>query len=171
MKAMALGSAAMGVGIGLAAVWAMRHALVHGGLAWMRRARWGLVARLTARFTARDTFSATSAYALDWTRNNGHQDHVTYFMKPLHHNARTGDSVILVRYPAGQMNPPHRHPVGHGLFVLQGTLVTHRGSFGRDTFVWFPPHEPMAHGAGPDEDLVALFTTSKDFRTEYLGAR
>jgi hypothetical protein len=101
LKTMALGSAAMGVGIGLAALWAMRNAIIHGGMARLREAWW--------RLTARDAFSATSAYALDWTRNQGHQDRVTYFMKPLHCNARTGDSVMLVRYPAGEMNPIHRH--------------------------------------------------------------
>src|SRR5207253_747089 len=161
MKAMALGSAAMGLGLGVAAVWTMRNAIVHGGLGWLRET-W-------ARLTARDVFHARSAYELDWAPNQAHRGAVTYFMKPLHRNARTGDSVMLVRYPAGEMNPMHRHPVGHGIYVLQGTLVTHRGSFGRDTFVWFPPNEPMAHGAGPDEDLVGLFTTSRNFRTDYLG--
>ena len=160
MKTIVIGSTAMGVGIGLAAIWAMRNALVHQGLAPLRRLWW--------RLTARDRFSATHAYALDWTRNESHRDRVTYFMKPLHANPRTGDSVMLVRYPAGEMNPPHRHPVGHGLYVLQGTLVTHRGSFGPGTYVWFPPNEPMAHGAGPDGDLVALFSTSRNFRTQYL---
>lgn len=160
MKTMALGSAAMGLGIGLTAVWAMRNAIVRGVIAWLRRAWWCL--------TARDTFHAKSAHELDWSRNQGHQDQVTYFTKPLHYNPRTGDSVMLVRYPAGEMNPMHEHPVGHGIYVLQGTLVTHRGNFGRDTFVWFPPNEPMTHGAGPDEDLVALFTRSKNFRTNYL---
>jgi len=161
MKAMAFGSAAVGMGVGLAAVWAMRHAIVHGGLRRLREAWW--------RLAARDTFSATSTYQLDWTRNAGHQDRVTYFMKPLHCNPRTGDSVLLVRYPAGEMNPQHCHPVGHGMYVLQGTLVTHRGSFGPHTFVWFPPNEPMSHGAGPDQDMVALFTTSRQFRTDYHG--
>lgn len=161
MKMLAVGSAAMGLGIGLAAVWAMRHALVHRGLSWLRDT-WHIV-------TARDTFSARGAYELDWTRNESHQDKVTFFMKPLHHNARTGNRVMLVRYPAGEINPMHQHPVGHGMYVLQGTLVTHKGSFGQHTFVWFPPGEPMVHGAGPDEDMVALFTTSKNFSTEYLG--
>jgi len=161
MKAMALGSAAMGVGIGLAAAWTMRRAIAHRGMGWLRET-W-------SRITARDTFHARSACELDWAVNQAHRDQVTYFMKPLHHNLRTGDSVMLVRYPAGETNPMHRHPVGHGLYVLQGTLVTHRGSFERDTFVWFPPDEPMLHGAGPDEDLVALFTTSRNFRTDYLG--
>jgi quercetin dioxygenase-like cupin family protein len=112
-----------------------------------------------------------NVYELDWARNQQHQDAVTYFMKPLFENPHNGDRVLLVRYAAGQMNPTHTHPVGHGMYVLQGTLVTHRGSFGPDTFVWFPPHEPMSHGAGPNGELVALFTTSRNFRTHYVQAR
>ncbi len=150
----------MGLGIGLAALWAMRQAVVHGGLKWL--------AELVRRLMARRGFMAVSAYEIDWSRNQLHQDIVTYFMKPLFDNPRTGERVLLVRYPAGETNPTHTHPVGHGMYVLQGTLVTHRGTFGRDTFVWFPPNEPMSHGAGPDEELVALFTTGRNFRTDYL---
>ena len=89
-------------------------------------------------------------------------------MKPLHQDPQTGHVVLLVRYPAGSVNPGHRHPVGHGMYVLQGRLVTHRGVFERDAFVWFPPNETMMHGAGPDEDLTVLFMTDESFATRYV---
>jgi quercetin dioxygenase-like cupin family protein len=150
----------MGLGVGVATIWALRAPIIDAGL--------GLVRGTLERLFARDAFRATSAYEMDWVRNACHQDCVKYFMKPLHHNLRTGNTVMLVRYPAGEMNPPHRHPVGHGIYVLQGTLVTHRGNHPRDTFVWFPPNETMTHGAGPDEDLLALFMTGEKFRTDYV---
>ena len=62
----------------------------------------------------------------------------------------TGMMVRLVRYPAGVINPNHTHPCGHGMFVLEGNLVTHRGSFGPGSFVWFPEGEAMEHGASAD---------------------
>ena len=159
MKTLALAPATMGLGIALAAAWAMRHAIVHGGREWLRE--------LMRRFTAQPGFKAVSAYELSWSRNQLHQDVVTYFMKPLFDNPCSGERVLLVRYPAGEINPTHSHPTGHGMYVLQGTLVTHRGTFGPGTFVWFPPGEPMSHGAGPDDELVALFTTSRNLRTDY----
>jgi hypothetical protein len=32
--------------------------------------------------------------------------------------------------------------------VLEGELVTHKGTFGPGSFVWFPEGEVMEHGAG-----------------------
>jgi len=78
--------------------------------------------------------------------------------------------VRLVRYPAGFLNPRHTHPCGHGMFVLEGTLATHRGTFGAGSFVWFPEGEPMEHGATADRDVVVLFITNKAFRIDYLDA-
>ena len=74
----------------------------------------------------------------------------------------------MVRYPAGFVNPHHTHPCGHGLFVLEGTLVTHKGSFGPGTFVWFPEGEAMKHGATPETDVTVLFITNKPFRIDYV---
>ncbi len=64
----------------------------------------------------------------------------------------------MVRYPAGFVNPSHTHPCGHGLYVLEGTLVTHKGMFPPGTFVWFPEGEVMEHGATEEGDVTALFT-------------
>jgi hypothetical protein len=52
--------------------------------------------------------------------------------------------------------------------VLEGKLVTHKGTFGPGTFVWFPEGEVMEHGAGPAEDVTVLFITNKAFRIDYL---
>jgi quercetin dioxygenase-like cupin family protein len=67
------------------------------------------------------------------------------------------------------MNPDHTHPVPHAMFVLEGRLVTHKGTFGPNTFVWFPANEVMRHGAGPDEDVLVLFFSDADLRTDYVG--
>ena len=75
--------------------------------------------------------------------------------------AETGMEIRLVRYPAGVINPPHTHPCGHGMYVLEGTLVTHRGSFGPGSFVWFPEGEVMEHGASADGDVTVVFITNK----------
>jgi quercetin dioxygenase-like cupin family protein len=116
---------------------------------------------------ARPPFVAVTAGSLEWSRNQRHQERVTYFMKPLFTDPKTGQAVMLIRYPAGQMNPSHSHPVGHGIYVLEGSLVTHRGTFGPNTFVWFPPGELMTHGASPDTDVVALFMAPPGCSTEY----
>jgi quercetin dioxygenase-like cupin family protein len=113
--------------------------------------------------TSRSSFAAASVASVDWGRNQEGQDSVTYFMKPLFKRPL----VMLVRYPAGQMNAPHSHPVGHGMYVLQGSLVTNRGTFGPETFVWFPPGEMMTHGAGNEADLVLLLIALRGIRTDY----
>ena len=161
MKLLALGPATLGLGCGLAAIWAMRTPVARSLL--------GKIHDGLQRLRARNDFRAICASELQWSRNQLNQHLVTYFMKPLFQHPKTGEVTMLVRYPAGQVNPSHVHPVGHGMYVLQGSLVTHRGTFGPHTFVWFPPNEVMYHGAGPDEDLVALFTVGREFRTDYAA--
>jgi quercetin dioxygenase-like cupin family protein len=91
-----------------------------------------------------------------------------FYIKPLLNEPETGMGVVMLRYPAGFTNPHHTHPCGHGMYVLEGKLVTHRGEFGPGTFVWFPEGETMQHGASPDQDMVALFITNKPFGIEYM---
>ncbi len=79
--------------------------------------------------------------------------------------------VRLVRYPAGVINPRHTHPCGHGMYVLEGTLVTHAGTFGPGTFVWFPEGEVMEHGASIEGDVTVLFVTNKAFRIDYVDEK
>jgi quercetin dioxygenase-like cupin family protein len=90
------------------------------------------------------------------------------FRKDLFTDPETGVTIRLVRYPAGVINPEHTHPCGHGMFVLEGNLMTHRGTFGPGTFVWFPEGEVMEHGASAEGDVTVLFVTNKAFRIDYV---
>jgi quercetin dioxygenase-like cupin family protein len=90
------------------------------------------------------------------------------FRKDLYTDRETGAEIRLVRYPRGVINPQHTHPCGHGMYVLEGTLVTHQGSYGPGSFVWFPEGEVMEHGASADGDVVVLFITNKGFRIDYV---
>ena len=90
------------------------------------------------------------------------------FRKELYEDPDNGMLIRLVKYPAGVINPGHTHPCGHGMFVLEGTLVTHRGSFGPGTFVWFPEGEVMEHGASAEGDVTVVFITNKSFRLDYV---
>ncbi len=75
--------------------------------------------------------------------------------------------IRMIRYPAGVVNPAHTHPCGHGIFVLEGTLRTHRGTYGPGTWVWFPQGEIMEHGATGDADVVGIFITDGAFEIHY----
>ena len=55
-----------------------------------------------------------------------------------------------------------------GMYVLEGNLVTHAGTFGPGTFVWFPEGEVMEHGASAEGDVVVVFITNKPFRIDYV---
>ena len=48
-----------------------------------------------------------------------------------------GGALKLI-YRAGWTNPWHTHPCAHGIYVLDGSLATHQGTFGPGSFVWFP---------------------------------
>ena len=162
MKLFALGYASTGVGvalgIGLTGVWFIARTTI---------ARWtSVVAGFISPRKRPSRFKAIRIAELEWHRNQMHQAETTFFMKPLFHD--TTSNLMMVRYPAGVVNPDHHHPIGHGMYVLQGELVTHRGTFGRDTFVWFPDNEVMWHGAGPHEDLIVLFVTGSNLRTRYV---
>jgi quercetin dioxygenase-like cupin family protein len=91
------------------------------------------------------------------------------YRKDLYTDPKTGAEIRLVRYPAGVVNPRHTHPCGHGMYVLEGELVTHKGTYGPGTFVWFPEGEVMEHGASPGGDVTVLFVTDKSFRIDYVG--
>lgn len=54
------------------------------------------------------------------------------------------------------------------MYVLDGTLVTHKGRFPPGTFVWFPEGEVMEHGVSADGDVVVVFVTNKGFRIDYV---
>lgn len=87
--------------------------------------------------------------------------------KPLFADGPKGMSVSKVRYPAGFTNKSHWHNCAHGMYVLDGILVTSVGSFGPGSFVWFPEKTVMFHGAQPDNDVTFLFITDKVFDVHY----
>lgn len=87
----------------------------------------------------------------------------TVHRKGLYVGPETGMEVRLVRYPAGFVNPLHTHHCGHGMYVLEGELVTHEGRYGPGSFVWFPEGSEMEHGATAERDVTVLFITDKPF--------
>jgi len=95
----------------------------------------------------------------------------TMYLKSLLMDPDTGMMIRLVRYPAGFMNKWHFHPCAHGMYVLEGTLVTHAGQHGPGSFVWFPEGMRMEHGATEENDVVALFITNKPFEIHYVKER
>jgi quercetin dioxygenase-like cupin family protein len=109
--------------------------------------------------------------AVPWEERYNERIGRALFRKNLYTDPETGSEIRLVRYPAGVINPRHTHPCGHGMYVLEGTLVTHEGSYGPGTFVWFPEGEVMEHGASPQGDVVVLFITNKAFRIDYVDDR
>src|SRR6266404_4116414 len=119
---------------------------------------------------AASSFFGVDTRQIPWEENFNAKIGRALFRKELLNDPETGMTVRLVRYPAGVINPSHTHPCGHGMYVLEGTLVTHKGSFGPDHFVWFPEGETMEHGASPTGDCTVLFITNKSFRIDYVDA-
>ena len=104
---------------------------------------------------------------LPWEERFNEQVGRPLFRKNLIIDSETGMEVRLVRYPAGFVNPRHTHPCAHGMYILEGTLVTHDGSYGPGTFVWFPEGMVMEHGATAGADVTVLFITNKRFEINY----
>jgi quercetin dioxygenase-like cupin family protein len=159
VHAIVLAPVVSGLGVSLTGAWVIASAR---GRYWLMK----IIQRLDG-LRGQVPFSAVNSDSLQWSGNRAHRDRVQYFMKPLFTKSRSGPHVVLVRYPAGTMNPAHSHPTGHGMYVLKGRLVTHRGTFGPGTYVWFPPGETMTHGATEDGDSVVLFIVGGDSRTDY----
>ena len=114
---------------------------------------------------------AIDATTLPWEERFNEKLGRALYRKELFKDPETGMEVRLVRYPAGAINVRHTHPCGHGMYVLEGTLVTHAGRFGPGCFVWFPEGEVMEHGAAADGDVTVVFVTNKSFRIDYLNDR
>ncbi len=115
-----------------------------------------------------DKFFAINTHEQPWDERFNEKIGKALFRKNLYTDPTTGAEIRLVRYPAGIINPLHTHPCGHGMYVLEGTLVTHNGLFGPGTFVWFPEGEAMEHGASAEGDVTVLFITNKSFRIDYI---
>ena len=112
-------------------------------------------------------FVAIDANQHPWEERFHEKVGTAIYRKELFSDPETGMLVRLVRYPAGVINPRHTHPCGHGMYVLEGQLVTHNGKYGPGSFVWFPEGETMEHGASAEADVVAVFVTNKPFRIDY----
>lgn len=112
--------------------------------------------------------NAIDANSQPWEERYSEALGKTLYRKNLVTDPDTGMEVRIVKYPAGVMNKLHVHPCAHGMYVLEGTLVTHKGSFGPGHFVWFPEGEHMEHGATAETDVVVLFITNKPFEIHYL---
>jgi quercetin dioxygenase-like cupin family protein len=111
--------------------------------------------------------TAIDVAALPWEEVFNEQVGRPLFRKKLITDPDTGMGVTLTRYPAGFVNPRHTHPCAHGMYVLEGTLVTHEGSYGPGTFLWFPEGMVMEHGATAATDVTILFITNKPFQIHY----
>lgn len=71
-------------------------------------------------------FFALDTSSLPWElRENPHLP-APIFRKVLHTDPETGVFFQLVRYPRGVVNPDHTHPCAHAMYVLDGTLLTHK---------------------------------------------
>ena len=88
-------------------------------------------------------------------------------VKPLFQDPETGASASKALYEAGFINTWHTHNTGHGMYVLDGILKTHKGEFGPGEFVWFPEGERMFHGATEHNDVTFIFITNKQFDIQY----
>jgi len=110
---------------------------------------------------------AVNGNELPWEERFNEPTGKYVYRKDLFTEPETGMEVRLVRYPAGFTNPLHTHHCGHGIYVLEGTLQTHEGSYGPGSFVWFPEGESMEHGATADGDVTVLFITNKPFDIHY----
>lgn len=117
------------------------------------------------------TYYALDTDSLPWEERPNEHIGRTLYRKMLYTDPETGSDIRLVRYPAGVINPAHTHPCGHGMYVLEGELVTHQGTYGPGTFVWFPEGEVMEHGATAKADVVVLFITNKAFRIDYVDTK
>jgi quercetin dioxygenase-like cupin family protein len=118
---------------------------------------------------SKSTFTAVNTKDLPWEERFNDKAGGAILRKELFSDPDTGMLVRLVRYPAGIINPRHTHPCGHGMYVLEGHLVTHNGTYGPGSFVWFPEGEVMEHGASAEGDVTVLFVTNKPFRIDYVN--
>ncbi|MDC4876266.1 DUF4437 domain-containing protein [Acinetobacter baumannii] len=80
----------------------------------------------------------------------------------------TGMTIWKLRYPAGFRTVEHWHNCAHGMYILEGHIVTSEGEFGPGNFIWFPERTIMFHGAREDNDVLMLFITNKNFDIHFI---
>jgi len=111
---------------------------------------------------------AVNARAVPWEERVSAQIGGSHFRKILLQHPQAGVEVKLLRYPAGFTMSWHTHGVAHGMYVLEGSLVTHAGTYGPGSFVWFPKGMVMQHGASETEDVVMLFINEGNFDIQFV---
>jgi len=116
----------------------------------------------------REEFYAIDTHGTPWEASFNPKLGVSLGRLMLRKDPANGAEIRMIRYPAGVVNPDHTHPCGHGIFVLEGTLRTHKGDFGPGTWVWFPQGEVMQHGATPEADVTGIFITDGAFEIHYV---
>lgn len=80
----------------------------------------------------------------------------------------TGMQINYMYYPAGFTTITHRHPAGHGFFVLEGQLQSGDELYGPGTFIWYPEGYVTAHGGTEHEGVKCLQISNKTFSIEYV---
>jgi quercetin dioxygenase-like cupin family protein len=70
-------------------------------------------------------FIAINTQEIPWEERFNEKLGRALFRKDLFLDPETGIEIRLVRYPSGVINPSHIHPCGHGMYVLDGTLVVY----------------------------------------------
>ena len=112
--------------------------------------------------------SSSEVFSIDtnkqpWERRELAEIDASFLTKLLVADSETGMRVVTIRYEAGFTNISHWHNCAHGMYVLDGVLVTSAGSFGPGNFIRFPEGTTMFHGAQSENDVTFLFVTNKPF--------
>lgn len=116
------------------------------------------------------TIQSCDTHAMPWEVRRIDELDADIAVKPLVQDPETGMSAMKLKYFAGFTNSWHTHNCAHGMYVLDGVLQTHAGSFGPGSFVWFPEGGTMEHGATQDNDVTVLFITNKPLDIDYVFA-
>ncbi len=122
---------------------------------------------MTPQDPSADEYYAIDTKSTEWEASHNPRLGVDLGRLMLRKDPRTATEIRMIRYPKGIVNPPHTRPCGHGIFVLEGTLKTHRGEYGPGTWVWFPQGDVMEHGATNEADVVGIFITDGAFEINY----
>ena len=114
-----------------------------------------------------EQYTAIDTKSVEWDKSFNPKLGVDLGRLMLRKDPKNGAEIRMIRYPKGIVNPEHTHPCGHGIFVLEGKLRTHRGTYGPGTWVWFPEGEIMEHGATDEGDMIGIFITDGAFDIFY----
>ncbi|HYE89804.1 MAG TPA: cupin domain-containing protein [Terriglobales bacterium] len=80
-------------------------------------------------------------------------------VKVLRSDKASGESTTLIRVDAGAKIPPHDHPGGEEIFVLEGDLTVGGDRMKAGDYLYTPPS--MKHAASSDGGCVFLVTLPK----------